>query len=151
MCTLQSFIIFLGKTKKSEGVGFKLPPESVLEVVSEKIVDSGGNMYIVPSFTDPDVIYYVDMDLGICECSVGKDGSPCKHQFITWKKHLKGTNFLPFLNPEERKQYSYLAIGKTLPDSYYEGLHDYVADDFQQERQQNPDWYSPFSYLVLLH
>ncbi|XP_057311257.1 uncharacterized protein LOC130649070 [Hydractinia symbiolongicarpus] len=118
---------FMGKTKeKGEGVGYKLPPEPVLREVAENIISNGSNIYLVPSFTDPSVHYCVDMELGLCECDVGSDGSPCKHQYVTWRQHLKSANFIPYLSSEERKQCSYIAIGESLPDVYYEGLRDYL-------------------------
>uniref|UniRef100_A0A7M5V903 SWIM-type domain-containing protein n=1 Tax=Clytia hemisphaerica TaxID=252671 RepID=A0A7M5V903_9CNID len=67
-------------------------------------------------------------------CEVGLDGSVCKHQYVVWSHKLgKGRNFLPYLNAEERKGYAYIAIGKSLPDSYYEGIH---SDNTQQANNQ---------------
>ena len=113
-----------------------MPPDSLLSEVSRNIIDNGGNLYVVPSFSDTDTLYNVDMDLGICDCAVGKDGSPCKHQYLLWKTYSKGDNFLPYISADERKQCSYLAIGETLADTYYEGLHDYVA---REQDQEEPD------------
>ena len=78
------------------------------------------------------------MELGICDYSVGRHGSPCKHQYISWKIHLKSTNFIPYLSHEERKQCSYIAIGEVLPDTYYAGLHDYLTDNIVND-VQHPD------------
>ena len=86
-----------------------------LTTVSANIIDNADGRYTVPSFSEPGVQHCVDMDLGICDCTVG---SPCKHQYVAWKTYSKGTNFLPYLSSEERKQCSYLAIGETLPDTY---------------------------------
>ena len=127
-------IDFLGKSKKNEGVGFKLPPESVLQEISCNITNSGGNIYVIPSFSNDNVRYTIDMDLGICDCEVGSDGSPCKHQYLLWTTHKSGnSNFLPYLSAEERKMYSYLAIGETLPDVYYEGLHDHFTQESDEQ------------------
>ena len=62
-------------------MGYKLPPESVLSSIAEKIENRGEKTYFVPSFTDSNVQYCVDMELGFCDCVVGNDGSPCKHQY----------------------------------------------------------------------
>jgi len=127
---------FMGKSKGSEGVGFKLPSESVLVTLSAKIVHSNTSIFFVPSFTDPSIQYCVDTELGICECHVGKDGSPCKHQYIAWRKFGKASNFIPYLSAEKRKECSYIAIGETLPDSYYLGLRDFVFEQPQTEQNE---------------
>lgn len=65
------------------------------------------------------------MSSGICECFVGSNGAPCKHQFILWAKRrsLSG-NFIPVNDPQKRKALAELAIGETLDIPMYEGLHD---------------------------
>nr|XP_047142843.1 uncharacterized protein LOC124817091 [Hydra vulgaris] len=119
---------FLGRDKGKKVVGFALPSPEVLQNVEKQISKVGLELYTVPSFNLSGVHYNVDMSIGICDCSVGCDGSPCKHQYIVWKKHLYSTNFLPYLSCKERQLCSYNAIGAILPDSLYEGLHDYVRD-----------------------
>ena len=72
------------------------------------------------------------MEMCICECEIGQSGAPCKHQYLIWLHvHKKGNAFLPFLTGEERKEYSFIAIGGYLPDSYYEGLHDMTYENIE--------------------
>ena len=86
-------------------------------------------MYIVPSFSNPEVSYTVDMDVGVCECHVGQTGSACKHQYILWTSSLESSsNFLPYLDVLERKKYAEIAIGSTLSIDFYEGIHDRVRN-----------------------
>ena len=73
------------------------------------------------------------MNSHMCDCSAGKDGSPCKHQYVLWKSGHSSSNFLPYMSAADRKEYSYIAIGEVLPDSYYERLHDYVIGEFPHE------------------
>ena len=83
------------------------------------------NCYFVPSSSEENVQYFVDMDMLTCTCGVGRNGAPCKHQYIIWL-HLQkqGSAFLPYLSATERREYSFLAIGDYLPDNYYESLHE---------------------------
>ena len=67
--------------------------------------------------------YTVDMTIGLCSCEVGKDGSPCKHQFMLWAaKKAKCLNFVPVNCPEDRQKLAKIAIGEALPLSYYTSL-----------------------------
>ena len=52
----------------------------MLSSIAEKIENRGEKTYFVPSFTYSNVQYCVDMELGFCDCVVGNDESPCKHQ-----------------------------------------------------------------------
>ena len=101
----------------------------MLSEIAEKIVKRGESTYLVPSFTDASLQYCVDMELGICNCDVGNDGSPYKHQYVVWKNHLSSSNFVPYFSQAERKLCSYIAIGEALPDAYYESLRDYLIPD----------------------
>ena len=126
---------FKGQSKKKgEGCGFKLPPPSIHASIVERILHNGGSVYQVPSFSDHLTTYCVDMDIGICDCSVGQNGSVCKYQYFVWVyKHGRGSNFLPYLTPCESKEYSYIATGNHLPDEYYKGIHDQALSDFTNQ------------------
>ena len=52
-------------------------------------------------------------------------GSLCKHQYLVWKKFgaAASLSILPVSNPYEKQTYGYIANGKNLDVSYYEGLH----------------------------
>ncbi len=51
----------------------KISYESIYEI------DSKESIYLVNSKTERDVKYLVNMELGICNCNAGQDGSPCSH------------------------------------------------------------------------
>lgn len=116
----------LGK-KKSDGVGFKLPSFDEQKAALDKIVNVGCNMFLVPSLSNEGVQYLVDMNTGFCQCKIGVNGSPCKHQYILWVNKLSvAVNFLPVFSKEQRMMYAEIAIGATFPLHFYEGLHDKV-------------------------
>lgn len=84
-------------------------------------------MFLVPSFSEKGVQYLVDMNTGFCQCKIGVNGSPCKHQYVLWVNKLSiATNFLPVFSKEQRNMYAEIAIGATFPLHLYEGLHDQV-------------------------
>lgn len=78
------------------------------------------------------------MTLGICTCTVGKDGSPCKHQYVLWVANLADCiNFIPVSNPHERQKLAWLAIGKTLPVACYKPLRSSDAGQTSQTDGSN--------------
>ena len=82
--------------------------------------------------------YLVDMNTGICQCKIGMNGSPCKHQYILWAHKLAdAVNFLPVLSKEQRQLYAEIAIGMSLSLQYYEGLHDQILSLPNQTEQSS--------------
>ena len=78
------------------------------------------------------------MTLGICSCTVGKDGSPCKHQYVLWVANLADCiNFIPVSNPHDRQKLAWLAIGKTLPVACYKPLRSSDAGQTSQTDGSN--------------
>ena len=110
-------------------MGFTLPDQKEKENIINNVHLISEKMYKVPSFTDPSIKYTVDMNVGVCECHQGQNGSVCKHQYILWAWNIENTNrFLPFLDATERQKYAEIAIGCTMPNSFYEGIHDRVRE-----------------------
>ncbi len=113
--------------KKSEGIGYVIPSAEKQKEIIENTIEVGDNLYLVPSVSDEGVQYLVDMGTGVCQCKTGKNGAPCKHQYILWvNKVSDGINFLPVFSKEQRQMYAEIAIGSALPLHFYEGLHDQV-------------------------
>ena len=107
---------FKGVSKqKRQGVGFMVPSQSLIENVLKKVTCFGPNMFIILRFSNSESFYTVDVNTGICECAAGHNGSVCKHQYVLWSNSLTNeANFLPYLNSEERNNYTYVAIGRSL-------------------------------------
>ena len=97
-----------------ETVGFKLPAPEETERILHDVIPISEKIYIVSTYSNPEVSYTVDMNVGVCECHVGQTGSACKHQYILWASSLESSgNFLPYLDELERKEYAEIAIGST--------------------------------------
>ena len=106
-----------------------LPPSDVLDRISKNVVSVGNEIFKVPSFTSPNVEYLVDMSLSQCECPIGINGAPCKHQYSLWLKHWStmSSSFLPIFNGEERQEFAKLAVGLSGPDCLYERIRDRIT------------------------
>ena len=125
---------------KGEGTGFKMPSQQEKDNILSKIAAIGDKLYKVPSFSDVHISYTVDMNVGICECHVGQNGSVCKHQYLLWVSNIESTsNFLPFLDANERRKYAEIAIGGSLSIDFYEGIHDRLIESFESTEQNFDD------------
>ena len=70
------------------------------------------------------------MTVGMCSCEVGKDGSPCKHQYVLWCSNLAHCiNFVPVAQPDVRQKLAWIAIGESLPLSHYQPLRDQASKE----------------------
>ena len=56
------------------------------------------------------------MSVGMCECFIGCDGSPCAHQFVLWSENIADpVEFIPFTSKDERQRFARNALGTALP------------------------------------
>ncbi len=112
-----------------KGLIKNLPPSDVLDEISKNVVSVGNEIFKVPSFTCTNVQYLIDMNLSQCECPIGSNGAPCKHQYLLWLKHWStiSQNFLPIFNGKERQEFAKLAVGVSGPDGLYEGIRDRIT------------------------
>ena len=79
----------------------KVPATEERKIMRRNIKSDGNNLFRVVSRTETDQYYTVDMSIGVCECSVGFDGSPCTHQYLILAENLADSiNFVPIFNKE---------------------------------------------------
>ena len=79
---------FKGISKaKHEGIGYKIPSKQELEKMLESLVKLENNTFLVSS-SSGNIRYMVDMNSGFCQCKIGYNGSPCKHQYVLWISKL---------------------------------------------------------------
>ena len=122
---------FVGKSKKAGKLGFTKPTDNEFRKMQNGLVNFGNNTFTIPSCRSEES-YLVDMNAGTCACVVGSNGCPCKHQYLLWALNIAtGHNFLPVFRKNERKKFAEIAIGKSLPDDFYQSLHEnnLVFDD----------------------
>lgn len=96
------------------------------------------NEFLVPS-TDQNssIIYTVNSEIGMCTCSVGISGAPCKHQgAVAVKFNISIFNFLPSLTPDDRMLYGYVALGYTARESsFYASLNGKFVSQHHEDFQ----------------
>ena len=71
--------------------------------------------------------YLVNMELGICSCNAGSDGSPCSHQAAIVKHfHIPSVNCVLTLSPESRHLLASFALGSNSIQNpqFYSSLHE---------------------------
>ena len=91
----------------------------------ESITKLDSNSYLVNSQTEVGVQYFVDMEIGVCSCNAGRDGSPCSHQAVV-VRHYKifSINCIP-VTSEARQLLAKVAVGNSsLPPEFYSSLHE---------------------------
>lgn len=87
-------------------------------------------IFEVPSFTDREMTYHVNSDIGVCNCFAGMQGAFCKHQALVHSRYGGMFPNAPALSSADRYKLGILALGdKCPPPSFFAGLHDTMLSD----------------------
>nr|XP_047134882.1 uncharacterized protein LOC124812379 [Hydra vulgaris] len=102
---------YFGKLIKNKvGIGFVKPSAEQISTMLRDTQNADCNIFVVFSASGKKN-YTVDMNIGICECHVGKNGAPCKHQFVLWSNGIANSlNFMPIFNIDQRKYLAEIAL-----------------------------------------
>lgn len=92
-------------------------------------------IYSIPSKSDPNIVYLINTELGVCSCKIGCAGAFCKHQ--AWiHEHFKiQLPNLPAIDIFERHALGQLALGDKCPEQqFFQGLknnptHNIISSD----------------------
>ena len=91
------------------------------------------------------------MTAGLCTCHVGKNGSPCKHQYILWANNIASTiNFVPYKDVYQRRKFGFIALGQTMPLDFYSGLHQ-DDDNFYGTECNSFEVWSIMYRMIFMH
>ena len=115
-------------------LGEKIEKTSVIALNSSKTI------FRVNSSRETGTTYIVDMDIGVCSCEKGKNGSPCLHQAAIFVHHkLKSINFVPTLQPSQRQDIAFIALGDEVKKdlNFYSSLHE--GANFASSSDKNQD------------
>ena len=123
-------------TQRNEGSKNQPASERIPDLKSKvKLIESSSHVYNCPSFTDDAKSYQVDMEIGVCSCFVGYNGKVCKHQYFLVANNIAtSANFIPYTSASQRQKCAFIAIGKSLPEKCYEGIHPESGPDHSVER-----------------
>ena len=116
----------------------------------DKIVHVGGHTYLVPSESDTDITYLVDMDMRLCSCPMGQLRGPCKHKYlVSVSKIVPSFDVLPTQHPAMRQQFMFIGTGENMDIDWFlpmqcESLNTehpcpQDSDDVQHSYQDNDD------------
>ena len=91
----------------------------------------------------------------MCECFIGCDGYPCAHQFDLWSENIAiSVSFISFTSKDERQRFVGIALGTTLPLTFYESLHsseriEVNVVDFLSENDDVPSHVKHTSFIYV--
>lgn len=81
----------------------------------KNIIDHHNGLFSVPSSSNGNVYYIVNMSIGVCNCTVGKVGAFCKHQAWLHKYLNLPLPNAPPVTSKERYLLGQLALGEKCP------------------------------------
>ena len=71
------------------------------------------HIYLVPSESDPNLTYLVDMNSRLCSCPQGRLTGPCKHKEVVAKsRNLPSFDIIPTYSPLMRQTYMFIGTGQ---------------------------------------
>ena len=89
------------------------------------------NLFSVTRRSKKEKIYLIGMPIGHCECFIGKNVSPCWHQFCLWSTGLATyLNFSPHFDKTERQKFAETTTTVSLQSFHYNTLH--LLDDREE-------------------
>jgi hypothetical protein len=90
------------------------------DIDPDRIRQLGEHTYLVPSETDPDRSYLVDMDMRLCSCPMGQLRGPCKHKrIVAMSKMVPSFDVLPTKHPLMRQKFMYLGTGTNIDIDWF--------------------------------
>lgn len=127
-----------------QGLTAKAYAKDVIQKLSE-------SCFSVPSKTERGVYYYVDMEVSVCTCPRGLDGSPCSHQAaVVLHFGNPSVNCIPALDAEGKKKLAYIAYGKDCVHdaSFYSTISQPVLSSFQEQQEPSEIFqHQPQTYI----
>ena len=98
----------------------KYVPMKQTQIDTTLIQKIGQGCYLVPSESDENLSYLVDMSLRSCSCPAGQLRGPCKHKHIvSISQNIGCFDVIPTKNPVMRQLFMKLGSGKDLPLDYF--------------------------------
>lgn len=90
----------------------------------EDIVKLEENCYKVPSESNPEIMYDVQVALGFCSCEMGRLGKFCKHQAGVYNHFQENFPNSPAITAQSKYLMAKLAFGEenVMPLTFYESL-----------------------------
>lgn len=114
----------------------------------ETVKPLGGGIYKVQSESDPEQMYEVDLNIGICTCIRGNNGAICKHQVVCANQGMTVVPQMLVLNSSSRHRLAVLALGdeKAPAEGFFKPLKKEVQSAERTEENCEADIEGNSSY-----
>lgn len=101
----------------------------------ETVKPLGGGIYQVQSESDPEQMYEVDLNIGICTCIRGNNGAICKHQIVCANHGMTVVPQMLVLNSSSRHRLAVLALGdeKAPAEGFFKSLKEEQSRETTEE------------------
>ena len=105
--------------------------DKIVRIESEGNSNEERGTFRVPSETVDDKFYDVNMDLGLCECPMGRLRGPCKHKHVVAEHfNLVTPDVIPTNNSRTRAFFHFIATGTERDPNWYRSLSN--IDEIEQ-------------------
>lgn len=111
--------------------------------LAKKIEEVDEEIYMVPSANTSDLMYEVNIAVGVCNCKAGCTGAFCKHQALL--HFVKGGCFpnAPPIMSKDRYQLGLLALGgKCPPPTFFMGMKEGLPGGTPLSLTEGDSWFS---------
>lgn len=104
----------------------------------ETVKPLGGGIYQVQSENDPEQMYEVDLNIGICTCIKGNNGAICKHQVVCANQGMTVVPQMLLLNSSSRRWLALLALGeeKAPTEDFFKSLKEIKSEKTTEENYE---------------
>lgn len=93
-------------------LGRKPAKTTTTKSIEADVQELGGQKFSVKSETTPGQAYTVDLEIGLCDCTSGQTGKPCKHQVACANRYMINLPQVFMSTPENRQWLAGVALGK---------------------------------------
>lgn len=109
----QSKIISIAHTHVDRFISIRYRGLNAKAYTKDSITQLSECCFSLPSKQKRGVSYQVNMEIGICTCTKGQDGSPCSHQAaVAVCCGCPNINCIPVLDPDSKQTLIYIAYDK---------------------------------------
>ncbi len=140
----QSKLLSVAHTRVDRYISVRFQGLNAKLYTKENIKKLSTGQFSVPSKTDRGVTYHVDMDIGVCTCPQGRDGSPCSHQAaVVIHYGSPSVNCIPTMDPKGKRKLAFIAFGENAIEdlSFYKTLkqpNPQISSEEQQGEDNDP-------------
>ena len=82
------------------------------KISAENVKKNNDSWYRVRSQSEPSTWHDVNPAIGVCSCTLGRDGSPCAHQAsVVYQHGEESLNYICTMSAQSRYKIAFIALG----------------------------------------